>query len=144
MLRMRKLILQRAIYVAVLLSLVASTEACKPKPPNLDPVTTKMWQADQVLIALGEISDVAQGLNAVQKCDPPGTATCQPLLSTHNTRITLNIIESAVNTIHAVPSGWKATATAALGELDKQLDEAGKTSLKAYVEAARQVINGLM
>ncbi len=124
--------------VIVALSIIAP--ACAKAPSSLSPAGVRIWQADQAVVALGDVQHVAIALNGVQVCDP---APCHPLLSDANTRIVINTVEAGVKTIHEVPSGWKATALAALTQLSTTLDAAGKAKLAAYVDAARAILNGV-
>lgn len=125
----------------LLFALCLSLSACASKAPSsLSPAGVRIWQADQAVVALGTVQHVAIGLNAIQKCDP---APCHPLLSNANTGIVIDAVTDGVNTIKAIPSGWKATAMAALDRIAGRLDAAGQSDLAAYVEAARAVLNGV-
>ncbi len=125
----------------MLFALCLSLAACASKaPPSLSPAGVRIWEADQAVIALGDVQHVAIALNGVQVCDP---APCHPLFSDNNTRIVVNVVAAGVKTIHQVPSGWKATALAALSQLSETLDAAGKSKLAAYLDAARAILNGV-
>lgn len=113
---------------------------CHPAPPNLDPETTKIWQADQAQVILGELQHTAIKFNEVKTCDAAG-ANCKPLLSDHNTGIVIDGVTVALKTVHVSPQGWQATATTALQSIADALDANGKVTLAAYIDAARSALN---
>ena len=80
---------------------------------------------------------LAIGLNAIQVCEP---APCHPLFSDANTHTVVDAVEVALKTIQATPEGWRATANAALEAISTRLDAAGKTKLRAYLDAAREIL----
>jgi hypothetical protein len=121
--------------------LLALTVACASKaPPSLSPADTRMWQANEAGVALGTIQRAAIDLNRIEACEP---APCRKLLSDTNTRAVIDVVVPALQTIRAVPDGWLATANAAVDQVTLRLDAAGKTKLRAYVEAARIILNQL-
>ena len=120
------------------LLLVCMTAACHPAPPNLDPATTRMWQADQVQVILGELQHTAISFNTVKVCPTPNSTTdCRPLLSDKNTGVVVDTVTSALLTLRKAPDGWNATGLAALEQISSALDAVGKTQLAAYIDAAR-------
>lgn len=122
-------------------SLVVLLSSCAGKAPvGLDPAAIKIWEANEAAVGLGTLQHAAIELNKVQQCDP---APCHPLLSDANTRIVVEAVTDGLTTIRAVPSGWKATAGAALDRVEQRLDAAGKTKLAAYVAAARSILTTL-
>lgn len=128
--------MRQALFVMLLLL----APACAKQPPNLDPATLKVWQANEAVVAIGTVQHAAIELNRAQICEP---APCRPILSDTNTRTVINVVESALISIRQVPTGWKATGIEALAEIEKRLDEAGKTKLVSYVQAARTIIEVL-
>lgn len=125
--------------VALVLALVLSGCA-KNAPPTLTPAGIRIWQANEAVVAIGVLQDVAIRLNAIEVCEP---APCRPLLSDANTRTVVDAVTVALTTIRAVPSGWKATTAAALEQIESKLDDLGKPKLRAYLTAARAVLNAL-
>lgn len=124
---------------------LALTVGCAKPPLNLPPEVANEWKINEVVIAIGNLQRTAIALNAVQKCDPaPNETQCRPLFSNANTRLTIQIVEGAVRTIEAAPQGWQATANAAVDQLAMQLDDAGRSTLAAYIQAARAVINAVL
>lgn len=116
---------------------------CAKAPPTLSPAGTQIWQANEAVVALGTLQHVAIELNALKVCAAPPATTCSPVLSDANTRTVVDTVTAALLTIKQVPTGWKATATAALTQIEQRLDALGKAKVAAYVGAARTVVNSL-
>ena len=134
----RKLFVSTLVFVSI---------SCASKaPPVQTPAALKLWQANEAVLYLDQVLDVAIGLNNIQQCPtPPATEpACHPVLSEQNTRYVVDGIGAAVKTIQAVPAGWKATANAALDSLAKQLDAMGRSKLVPYIDVARTLLNSLM
>jgi hypothetical protein len=110
----------------------------------MTPEQTKLWQANEVVVALGTLQHAAIGLNGVNVCAADNPQNCHPIVSDHNTGIVVDNVTSALKTIRAVPDGWNATANAAITQIEQRLDAAGKSSLNPYIEAARAVLNSLL
>lgn len=129
--------------VFIALALTSALTACHPAPPNLDPTTTKMWQADQAQVILGELQHTAISFNKVQVCNPtPGQPVnvqtdCHPLLSDRNTGYVVDAVTAALATVHKSPEGWQATSLTALDQVSSTLDAYGKAQLASYIDAAR-------
>lgn len=129
---------KRTSVILVLLMLVA----CHPAPPNLDPATTRMWQADQVQVILGELQHTAISFNTVKVCpDPAAPAVCHPVLSDKNTGLVVDTVMAALRVLKQAPEGWNATGLAALNQVAEALDEAGRTQLASYIQAARVALD---
>jgi len=121
--------------------LLALTVACASNaPPTLGPADTRIWQANEAAMALGQVQHAAIELNKIEACDP---VPCRKLLSDMNTRAVIDVVSPALQTIRAVPDGWLATANAAVDQVNLKLDATGKAKLRAYVEAARIILNQL-
>ena len=120
---------------ALVLALVVS--GCAKAPVSLDPASQRIWQADQAVVVVGNVQDVAIKLNGVKKADG------QPVLSDNNTRVVVETTVSTLKVIRARPDGWKIEALTALSEISMRLDAAGKTTLKAYIDAARNILSDL-
>ena len=127
-------------YIALCLCLLA-LPSCAKQPPNLPAADVLIWQANEVVVALGTAQHAAIQLNAVQVCPQP--TVCHPLLSDANTRIVVDATTDALLTIKAVPNGWLATANAALKQIADRLDAEGRSKLSAYIAAVRAVIAGV-
>ena len=134
--------MNRLVFVLSLVALMF-VGACHPAPPNLDPQTAKVWQADQAQVILGELQHTAIQFNTVKVCpEPPAPVTdCHPLLSDKNTGYVVDGVTAALKTIHASPQGWQATSLTALEQISVTLDAYGKTQLAAYIDAARTALN---
>lgn len=126
--------------IALLGILVFAASCAKHAPPSLSPAGVKIWQANEVVVAIGTLQRAAIQLNGVQVCEP---APCHPLLSDHNTGVVVDSVTVALKTIDAAPGGWRVTATTAIDAIEQALDFTGRTKLRAYLEAARTIINSL-
>lgn len=131
----------RTLPIILLAVALALASACAKQPPNLPAADVLIWQANEVVVALGTAQHAAISLNAVQVCPTP--TTCHPLLSTRNTGIVVDAVTDALQTIRAVPNGWLATANAALKQIADRLDPEGRSKLSAYMAAVRAVIAGV-
>lgn len=129
----------RSTLCSALVVVLLLAAACAKAPATLTPVGVLSWQANQAVVAIGTVQHAAIQLNDIDRCDP----TCVPLLSDANTRLVVDISTAAFNTIRAVPSGWKATTLAALEQMAAGLDTSGRTTLAAYVQTARTIVEGL-
>lgn len=126
-------------YLAMMV--LALCVACMSAPPSLSPIGQRTYQADQAVLAIGQVQTAAIGLNKIQVCPP---TPCHPVLSDANTAIVIDSVTSALNTMRVVPDGWKATTLTALMNIQNRLDASGKTTLAAYLEAARTIVNALL
>lgn len=139
--------MKRATVNISTLVLLVTVLACASKaPPVQTPKALKIWQANEVVVHLGQLQDVAIGLNGIKRCPTPETpeANCPPVLSDTNTGYVVDAVEVAVKTIQKVPEGWKAAALTALDAVEKQLDAAGKAKLLSYLTVARQAVESLL
>lgn len=115
----------------LLVALLLTVPACASNPsPSLTPVGQATVTATEVIRALDVVRDTAQFLNAEQP----------PLLSNAVTLKIVNWHESAVKVIVAVPSGWKATVTASLGQLQADLSAADYARIAPYVALVQTLI----
>lgn len=122
----------------VLLCLVlALSIGCTHAPPSLSPAGARVYQANEVVVAIGTLQHAAIELNKTQVCPTP--ATCHPLLLDANTKVVVDASTAALTTIKATPDGWKAAASALLTQITTRLDAAGKTQLSAYVQVVTQI-----
>jgi hypothetical protein len=111
------------------------TVACAgTPPPTLTPIATAQFNATQIIKDIDVVRDFAIVANA----------QVPPVLSTAGTRIIVSFHESAVAIISASPSGWKATVTAALGQLKSNLSAADWAIVSPYVALLQTVIAGVL
>ncbi len=123
--------------------LALGVTGCASKlPPSLSTAGQHAWRANEAVVALATVQDVAIKLNGIERCEPP--AACAPLLSDGNTAVVVDAVRDASATIGAVPGGWQQTALEALSRISARLDRAGTQKLKAYVDAARAVLSELL
>lgn len=122
--------------VSIALVLLALT-GCTHAPPSLSPAGARLYQANEVVVAIGTLQHAAIELNKVQVC--PAPATCHSLLIDANTKVVVDASTAALTTIKATPDGWKAAASALLTQVTARLDAAGKTQLAAYVQVVSQI-----
>ena len=109
--------------------LVLALAGCAKAPPTLSPAGVAAFNATRVVKALDLVRDTAIAANA----------QTPPLVSTANTRIVVNVYESAVRTIAAAPNGWKAIVSKALDELPNQLG-AEYSQIEPYVNLVKTLI----
>lgn len=129
---------RRLSHALVLVVLVL--QGCAKAPPSLSPAGVRDYRANEAVLAIGQVQTAAIGLNGVSVCDP---APCHPLLSDANTRVVVSAVRAALLTIQQTPAGWKAATNTALDQIAAQLDAAGKGKFRAYIEAARVVLNAI-
>lgn len=122
-----------------LLLLLAHTGACAKTPPALDPTGTRAWQANQAVVALGELQHAAIEFNKVQICDEAPSA-CHPIVSDANVRIVIDVIGPALTSLRAAPDGWRTVSEQALDQVAARLDAQGKSKLAGYIQAARAAL----
>jgi len=128
--------------VRVLILLVAlACAGCAKAPPNLTPAGVVVWQANEATVILGNVQRTAIGLNGVQRCEIP--RPCEPLFSDRNTGIVVDVVTDGLLTLRAVPSGWRATTSEALNRVAMRLDEAGRTKIAGYLQAAREAVEAI-
>jgi hypothetical protein len=118
--------------LGLMLALVCGLSGCANAPPNLTPEATAAFHATRVVKALDLVRDFAVD----------GEAQTPKVLSTAHARIVVDFHEAAVRTIHAVPTGWKPTVTAALDELRGKLG-AEYPQLEPYVNLVKTLIASL-
>ena len=123
------------LFVALLLS---GCSYLNP-PAGLSPPDVVKWRADQAIVALDVAQDAAIALNKIQVCAT--NTPCHPLWSNPNTRLSIDTLTAAAQTIQKIPSGWRATALAAIENLDEAFGEA--SALHAYLDTARAVVNSV-
>lgn len=135
--------MKRALITVSTIAMLAIAVACASRAPATQtPKALRLWQANEVVVHLGQLQDVAIGLNGIQQCPTP--SECAPVLSDKNTGYVVDAVEIAVRTIQKVPEGYKAAALSALETIEKQLDVAGKAKLVPYISVARQMVNALV
>lgn len=117
---------------------------CAPAPKPLSPQATAAFHATRVVQVLDVLRDAAIAANE----------QVPPVLTTASTRTVVLWHRTAVQTIHAVPSGWQATVKAGLWGLtchplaaptppvpcEPQLAPAEVARLQPYVGLALVVI----
>lgn len=131
--------MQKALIV---IALVITAGCAQKAPPSLSPAGVVTWQANQALLVLDSVQHSAIGLNKIQRCD--AAQVCKPMLSDANTRLVIDIVADSVNTIRAVPSGWKATTVAGLRAVSSRLDAEGQQVIAAYVQAGLTVLESIV
>ena len=137
--------MKRAIVTSSTILILAIMVACASKaPPVQTPKALKLWQANEVVVHLGQLQDVAIGLNDIQQCSQTAPSECAPILSDKNTGYVVDAVEVGVRTIQKVPEGYKAAALSALDSIEKQLDAQGKTKMLPYVTVVRQLVTALV
>lgn len=121
------------ILLALALPMLMLT-ACAKKAPATSPVVLSAVKATEVVHALDVVRDVAVTLNAQQ---PPviSTKTLQTVLAAHR---------SIVSVIGAAPNGWKATAAAALVQLQKDLPAADAQRLAPYLALVQTLVEAFV
>ena len=133
-----------AINVSTIIVLSIIVACASKAPPVQTPKALKIWQANEVVVHLGQLQDVAIGLNDIQQCSQTAPTECAPILSDKNTGYVVDAVEVAVKTIQKVPEGYKAAALQALDAIEKQLDAQGKTKMLPYVTVVRQLVTALV
>jgi hypothetical protein len=118
--------MKRLLFVCLLLV----APACKHVPPNLNPQATAAWYGTQAIHDLDLLRDIAQD----------GSATTPPVISVATARKVTLYHESAIKTIHAVPTGWQAIVGAGLDELLKDLPASEGQQLAPYVALVKTII----
>jgi len=131
------------VAVALATLLAGSVGCASNRPPDLEPGALPIWQANEVQAAFGTLQQTAISLNAIERCDEAVPPVCEPLLSDDNTRVVIGIVRDVVLTLRAVPSGWLATANAALTRLNERLSPDAQAKLAAYINMVRDVTGGL-
>lgn len=115
----------------LLILLLCGAPACAGKAqPQLTPVGQAAVTSTQVIKALDVVRDTAVDLNAQNP----------PILSKAVTLQIVNVHESAVKVILAAPSGWKATVSAALGQLQVDLRPQDYAHIAPYVALVQTLI----
>lgn len=114
--------------------------ACATLAPSANPEVNRLRLANEAIVAIGTVQHAAIQLNAVQTCTP---TPCHPILSDHNTGVVVDVAVPALVTLKAATAGPQAVLDAALAEIEKKLDAAGKRELTPYLRAARAVLKEL-
>lgn len=114
------------------LALVLALTGCAKAPPSLSPTGKAAFQAIQVVHALDVLRDVAIDAEAQKP----------KLLSTENTRRVLVYQKQVVQTIRAVPEGWKGVAVAGLDQLEHDIPADQWARLKPFVVLLRTLFQG--
>jgi hypothetical protein len=126
-----------AVWMLFIVTVVSTTSqvACTHAPPTLSPVAQQQFNNTRVVKALDLIRDTAIDANA----------QVPPLMSTNATRIVVTFHRSALVTINASTSGWKATVLQSLDELvkDKALLPTEVQRITPYVALAKTLIGAL-
>lgn len=119
-------------FLACALSL--SSLGCAKKAPATSPVVLSAVKATEVVHALDVVRDVAVTLNQQQP----------PVLSSHSLQIVVSTHRSIVSVIGATPNGWKATAEAALAQLQKDLPAADAQRLGPYLALVQTLVDSFV
>ena len=117
----------------LVLCVLFTLSGCASAPPQLSPEAQIKWQGTQVIKALDTVRDMAIAANE----------TVPPLLSTATTRKIVVYHDSALDIVHAAPSGWLRIVEVGLEELLQDLPERDKRLLGSYIGLAQGVIRGL-
>lgn len=133
----------RICAVAVLLSFpVVGVTGCAKAPPDLGPAERHVWNANEVLVALGTLQHTAIELNKVKVCPTPDT--CRQLLSSANTDIVVDVVVETLKIMGpTAPLSFQGTIGKALDTIESRLDAAGKQNLSAYIQTVR-IVAGLI
>lgn len=123
----------KAATLLLIAALTLSTGCGGAPPPNLTPVGQAAVTATQVIKALDVLRDFAVTANAQNP----------PLLSTADTRKVVDFHTSAVKTVTAVPSGWKATVSAGLTQLQADLPPPVWARLVPYITLIQTLMAGV-
>ena len=110
---------------------------CASAPPNLSPAATLAWNNTRVIRGLDVLRDSA--IEANKQISPEGT----PLLSEATTRKVVLYHASAITTIHATSSGWKAAVLTGLDEVVKDLPPKERAQLAPYVTLLKTILQGV-
>lgn len=122
--------------LSVLACVLALSLSCSHPPVSLSPAGARLYQANEVVVAIGTLQHAAIELNKTQVCNPP---PCHALLADANTRIVVDAVADGLTTIKATPDGWKAATSVLLDRITARLDAAGKTELAGYVQAVKTI-----
>jgi hypothetical protein len=110
------------------LCLCFSFVSCASAPPSLTPVGVAAFNARRVVKSLDLIRDVAVDAEA------------NKVLSTDTTRRVVVFHRSSLETIRAVPNGWKSTVLAAIEEVPKNLPDKERMVLAPYLALTKTLI----
>lgn len=124
----------------IALALVASACVVTP-PPNLSPTGQRIWQANEIVIALKTAQSAAIGFNSATICSEDPVPVCNPMLSTENTRIVVEATRDALISLRATPTSWYAVGFAAAERMEQRLGAAGQDRMRAYLAALRFVLS---
>jgi len=104
--------------------------ACQHTPPELTPAASAAFKGTQAVRVLDLIRDTATTANE----------QVPPLMSTEDTRKVVLYHQSAVKTIQAAPTGWKATVDTGLNELLNNLSPPDRARLGPYAALLKTVL----
>ena len=119
-------------HAAAAVMIIALVGCARPQPdPVLTPGTVRAWQANQAVIALGDVQRTAITYHSAA------------MLSEANTRVVVEAVTPALERIKAAPPSWKPVGLGALTTIDKGLDGNGRERMDVHVAKARSTLNGL-
>jgi hypothetical protein len=127
------LALSVSVGVTLLLVLLGVSRCAAHAPATLSPAAQTAWYGTRVIKALDVLRDTAIDAQA----------QTPPLLSEAVTRSIVQTHRSLLETIHQAPSGWPATVTAALAELERGLPPADRTIIHPYVELTETLLKAV-
>ncbi len=107
-----------------------TSPSCAKAPPTLSPAGRASFQAIKAVHVLDTIRDVAIA----------GEAQTPKVFSTSTTRHIVTLHQALVQTIGAVPDGWKPVAAQALVQLQRDLPAAEWTQLAPFVTLLQVII----
>ena len=105
--------------------------SCASAPPNLSPVGSSAFYRTRVVQSLDVIRDLAISANG----------QVPPVVSKATTTKFVLYHRSALVTIAAAGTGWKAAVVAGLDETQKDLPASEASLFKPYVALAKIVLN---
>lgn len=117
------------IIIAILL--FSSISCAQNAVPNLSPAGTAAYQGTKVILALDVIRDATIALANVNP----------PIVRREESVRIVEWHKAAITTIHASPSGWKATVATGLNEVRNNLNPQEKQQLGPYFSLAQTLIN---
>jgi hypothetical protein len=102
--------------------------SCASAPPSLTPTGVTAFNARRVVKSLDLVRDVAIDAEA------------NHVLSTDTTRRVVVFHRSSLQTIRAVPNGWKSVVLAGLEEVPKNLSDKERMVIAPYLALTKTLI----
>lgn len=126
---MRHSLMSRLV-IFVLVSWLVALSACATlaPPPTLTPQAQAAWTATQAIQTMDMLRDIAIAAND------------QKLISEASTRAIVKWHLDAINVVHAVPLGWRATVGASLRDLNGRLSDGERARLAPYLKLVSDLV----